>query len=109
VGRFVVSGQTARLTHAALETMAVIAYKQPISRGQISAIRGVSVDSVVRTLLARGLVEEAGQDEPTGALLYGTTSYFLERLGLGSLDDLPPLAPYLPRLEALGEVDEEYR
>ncbi|HZL81536.1 MAG TPA: SMC-Scp complex subunit ScpB [Demequina sp.] len=109
VGRFVVSGQTARLTHAALETMAVIAYKQPISRGQISAIRGVSVDSVVRTLLARGLVKEAGQDEPTGALLYGTTSYFLERLGLGSLDDLPPLAPYLPRLEALGEVDEEYR
>lgn len=109
VGRFVTSGQTARLTHAALETLAVVAYRQPVSRGQVSAIRGVSVDSVVRTLVARGLIEEAGPDEHSGAILYRTTGYFLERLGLVSLDDLPPLAPYLPQLEALGEVEEELR
>jgi segregation and condensation protein B len=109
VGRFVTSGQTARLTHAALETLAVVAYRQPVSRGQVSAIRGVSVDSVVRTLVARGLIEEAGLDEHSGAILYRTTGYFLERLGLVSLDDLPPLAPYLPQLEALGEVEEELR
>lgn len=107
VGAFVTSGQTARLTHAALETLAVVAYRQPVTRGQVSAIRGVNVDSVMRTLTARGLVEEAGHDETTGALLHRTTPHFLERLGLGSLDDLPPLAPYLPQLEALG--DEELR
>lgn len=107
VGAFVTSGQTARLTHAALETLAVVAYRQPVTRGQVSAIRGVNVDSVMRTLTARGLVEEAGHDEATGALLHRTTPHFLERLGLGSLDDLPPLAPYLPQLEALG--DEELR
>ncbi|MGM0384997.1 MAG: SMC-Scp complex subunit ScpB [Actinomycetota bacterium] len=107
VGTFVVSGQTARLTHAALETLAVVAYRQPVTRGQVSAIRGVNVDSVMRTLTARGLVDEAGHDEVSGAVLYRTTTHFLERLGLGSLDELPPLAPYLPQLQSLG--DEELR
>ena len=86
-------GQQARLTQAALETLAVVAYKQPISRARVSAIRGVNVDGVMRTLLTRGLVEEAGQDAETGANLYRTTSYFLERIGVTSLDDLPELAP----------------
>jgi len=98
VGRFVTDGQTARLTQAALETLAVVAYKQPVSRARVSAIRGVNVDGVMRTLLTRGLVEEAGQDESTGAHLYRTTSYFLERIGVESIDELPELAPYLPDL-----------
>lgn len=102
VARFVLDGQTARLTHAALETLAVIAYRQPVTRGQVSAVRGVNVDSVVRTLVARGLVAEQGT-EPSGAVLYGTTSYFLERLGMTSLDELPPLAPYLPDLDTIDE------
>lgn len=106
VGRFVVDGQTARLTQAALETLAVVAYRQPVSRGQVSAVRGVSVDGVMRTLTTRGLVAEVGTDPATGAHLYGTTGYFLERMGLTSLDELPPLAPYLPDIEALeGAVD----
>lgn len=105
VGRFVVDGQSARLTQAALETLAVIAYRQPVTRGQVSAVRGVNVESVVRTLVSRGLVAEVGT-EPSGAVLYGTTSYFLERMGMSSLDELPPLAPYLPDLESLGAVDE---
>lgn len=109
VGRFIVAGQTARLTQAALETLAVIAYKQPISRGGISAIRGVNVDSVVRTLHTRGLIHEVSTDENSGAVLYGTTNELLERLGLDSLDELPPLAPYLPQLEQLGEVEQELR
>ncbi len=109
VGQFVVAGQTARLTQAALETLAVVAYRQPVTRGTVSAIRGVSVDSVVRTLMARGLVEEAGTDEHSGAILYRTTAYFLERMGLTSLEDLPPLAPYLPQLDALGELEEDMR
>ncbi|MBZ5734122.1 SMC-Scp complex subunit ScpB [Nocardioides sp. TRM66260-LWL] len=106
VERFVLDGQQARLTQAALETLAVVAYKQPVSRARVSAIRGVSVDGVMRTLLARGLVEEAGQDATTGANLYRTTSYFLERIGVTSLDDLPELAPYLPDMADLDEVDE---
>lgn len=106
VSRFVLDGQTARLTHAALETLAVIAYRQPVTRGQVSAVRGVNVDSVVRTLVARGLVAEQGT-EPSGAVLYGTTSYFLERMGMTSLDELPPLAPYLPELDALGVDDTD--
>lgn len=109
VGRLIVAGQTARLTQAALETLAVIAYKQPISRGGISAIRGVNVDSVVRTLHTRGLIHEVSTDENSGAVLYGTTNELLERLGLDSLDELPPLAPYLPQLEQLGEVEQELR
>lgn len=106
VGRFVLDGQAARLTQAALETLAVIAYRQPVTRGQVSAVRGVNVDSVVRTLAARGLVAELGT-EPSGAVLYGTTPYFLERMGMTSLDDLPPLAPYLPDLESMTGVDEQ--
>ncbi len=101
VERFVLEGQQARLTQAALETLAVVAYKQPVSRARVSAIRGVNVDGVMRTLLSRGLVEEAGQDAETGANLYRTTGYFLERIGVTSLDDLPELAPYLPDMDDL--------
>ncbi len=108
VGRFVLDGQAARLTQAALETLAVIAYRQPVTRGQVSAVRGVNVESVMRTLVSRGLVAEAGT-EPSGAVLYGTTSYFLERMGMTSLDELPPLAPYLPDLDTLSGIDEAER
>jgi segregation and condensation protein B len=104
VAQFVLDGQQARLTQAALETLAVVAYKQPISRGRVSAIRGVSVDGVMRTLLTRGLVEEAGQDAETGAHLYRTSRYFLERIGVTSLDELPELAPYLPDMD---DMDDE--
>jgi segregation and condensation protein B len=93
---FVLEGQHARLTQAALETLAVVAYQQPVSRARVSAVRGVNVDGVMRTLLTRGLVEEAGQDADTGANLYRTTGYFLERIGVTSIDELPDLAPYLP-------------
>lgn len=96
VERFVLDGQQARLTQAALETLAVIAYRQPVSRQSVAAIRGVNVDGVVRTLLGRGLIAEAGEEGPGGAHLYVTTPYFLERLGLRSLDELPNLAPLLP-------------
>lgn len=98
---YVLDGQQARLTQAALETLAVVAYKQPVSRARVSAIRGVNVDGVMRTLLTRGLVEEAGQDHETGANLYRTTGYFLERIGVTSLDELPELAPYLPDMDDL--------
>jgi len=98
VEAFVLEGQQARLTQAALETLAVVAYKQPVSRARVSAIRGVNVDGVMRTLLTRGLVEEVGVDESTGAHLYRTTGFFLERIGVQSLDELPELAPYLPDL-----------
>jgi len=98
---YVLDGQQARLTQAALETLAVVAYKQPISRARVSAIRGVNVDGVMRTLLTRGLVEEAGQDHETGANLYRTTGYFLERIGVTSIDELPELAPYLPDMADL--------
>ncbi len=108
VSRFVMDGQTARLTQAALETLAVIAYRQPVSRARVSAIRGVNVDSVVRTLAQRGLVEEAGTDPVSGAFLYRTTGYFLERLGMDSLEDLPQLSPHLPGLENLGDYTAHY-
>lgn len=98
---YVLDGQQARLTQAALETLAVVAYKQPVSRARVSAIRGVNVDGVMRTLLTRGLVEEAGQDHTSGANLYRTTGYFLERIGVTSLDELPELAPYLPDMDDL--------
>jgi segregation and condensation protein B len=104
IERFVVDGQQARLTQAALETLAVVAYRQPVSRARVSAIRGVNVDGVVRTLVTRGLVEEAGIDEASGALLYRTTTYFLERMGLESLDQLPDIAPLLP---GLAEIEAE--
>ncbi|MEO8282569.1 MAG: SMC-Scp complex subunit ScpB [Pseudarthrobacter sp.] len=103
VGRFVLEGQTARLTQAALETLAVIAYRQPVSRARVSAIRGVNVDSVVRTLTQRGLIEDSGIDPESGAILYRTTSYFLERMGIGSVADLPQLSPHLPGLEGIAE------
>jgi segregation and condensation protein B len=109
VQRFVLDGQTARLTQAALETLAVVAYRQPVSRARVSAVRGVNVDGVMRTLTTRGLVEEAGHDPESGALLYRTTSYFLERMGMTSLDDLPPLAPYLPDVDVLDELAEADR
>ena len=101
VQQFVLDGQQARLTQAALETLAVVAYRQPVSRARVSAIRGVNVDSVMRTLTSRGLVAEAGEEHSTGAHLYRTTDYFLERLGLGSLDELPELPPHLPHVEDL--------
>jgi segregation and condensation protein B len=100
---FVLEGQQARLTQAALETLAIVAYKQPVSRARVSAIRGVNVDGVMRTLLTRGLVEEAGEDGEHGAALYRTTGYFLERIGVTSLDELPELAPYLPDMEDLDD------
>jgi segregation and condensation protein B len=104
VERFVLAGQSARLSQAALETLAVVAYQQPVSRGRISAVRGVSADGVIRTLTARGLVEEATTDAETGAILYRTTDYFLERIGLRGLDELPPLAPLLPGMDDLDDI-----
>jgi segregation and condensation protein B len=103
VEAFVLDGQQARLTQAALETLSVVAYQQPVSRARVSAIRGVNVDGVMRTLVNRGLVEEAGQDGEHGATLYRTTSYFLERIGVVSLDELPELAPYLPEMADMEE------
>ena len=103
IGHWVVSGQSSRLSQAALETLAVIAYLQPISRSRVSAVRGVNVDGVVRTLLARDLIAEVGHDEETGAVHLGTTAYFLERLGLAALEDLPPIAPLLPDAAQLEE------
>jgi segregation and condensation protein B len=90
-----------RLTQAALETLAVIAYRQPVTRARVSAIRGVGVDGVMRTLLTRGLVHEVGSDPDSGGGLYATTPLFLERLGLRSLEDLPELAPLLPETSAM--------
>ncbi len=104
VERFVLDGQQARMTQASLETLAVIAYRQPIARGRVAAVRGVNVDGVIRTLLARGLIAEAGHDGESGAHLYRTTSHFLERMGIASLDDLPPLAEHLPDLADLEAV-----
>lgn len=107
VAAHVVAEQSGKLSMAALETLAVIAYRQPVSRGQIAAIRGVSVDSVVRTLQTRGLIDEVGLTPGTGAILYGTTSFFLESMGLNSLDELAPLAPYLPDASELDDVAKE--
>ncbi|VEG26222.1 SMC-Scp complex subunit ScpB [Actinomyces howellii] len=106
VERFVIGGATARLSQAALETLAVIAYRQPVTRGRVAAIRGVNVDGVVRTLHARGLIEETGT-EPSGAILYRTTAEFLEYLGIDSLEELEPLAPYLPDTSVLGDIEDE--
>ncbi len=106
VGRFVLEGQSARLSQAALETLAVIAYRQPVSRSRVSAIRGVNVDGVVRTLVQRGLIVDVATDPETGAVLYGTTPLFLERLGIGTVADLPKLSPHLPGLENLQDFDD---
>ncbi|MGW3073837.1 MULTISPECIES: SMC-Scp complex subunit ScpB [unclassified Kitasatospora] len=99
VDRFLLDGQQARLSQAALETLAVVAYRQPVSRSRVSAVRGVNCDGVMRTLVQRGLVEEAGSEPETGAILYRTTNYFLERMGLRGLDELPELAPFLPEVD----------
>lgn len=107
VESFVLDGQQARLTQAALETLAVVAYRQPVSRSRVSAVRGVNCDGVMRTLLQRGLVEEAGAEPETGAILYTTTHYFLERLGLRGLDELPELAPFLPEADAVEGDSQE--
>lgn len=104
VERMLLDGQRAKLTRAALETLAVIAYRQPVTRARVAAVRGVNVDGVIRTLLARGLVEETGQDPETQGLLYRTTELFLERLGLASLADLPPIAPLLPEVDSIDDV-----
>jgi len=104
IERFVLDGQQARLTQAALETLAVVAYRQPVSRARISAVRGVNVDGVLRTLQSRGLIEESGVDPSSQAILYRTTPYFLERLGIASLEELPDLSDYLPDLAELDAV-----
>jgi segregation and condensation protein B len=106
VSRYVVDGQQARLTQAALETLAIVAYRQPIPRARISAVRGVNVDGVVRTLITRGLLAESGTDPDTHATLLVTTPYFLERLGIASLSELPPLADHVPSYDQLGELGE---
>jgi segregation and condensation protein B len=104
IERYVTEGQQARLTQAALETLAVIAYKQPVTRGRISAIRGVNVDGVIKTLTVRGLIEEVGHEAESGAILYRTTGFFLERMGLADLSELPPIAEHLPDLADLDDV-----
>nr|WP_308282726.1 SMC-Scp complex subunit ScpB [Pseudonocardia nigra] len=104
VERMLLDGQRARLTRAALETLAVVAYRQPVTRARVSAVRGVNCDGVLRTLLTRGLVQEAGVDESTQGTLFRTTELFLERLGLSSLEELPPLAPLLPDVDAIDEL-----
>jgi len=110
VERFVSDGQEVRLTQAALETLAVVAYRQPVSRARVSAVRGVNCDSVMRTLVLRGLVEETGTDAETGAILYRTTGYFLERLGLANLEELPDLAPFLPEhVEDVEDAVDEHQ
>lgn len=106
IERWVVDGQQARLTQAALETLSVIAYRQPVTRGRVSAVRGVNIDGVIKTLVTRGLIEEAGTEQESGAIFYKTTSFFLERMGIASLEDLPPLAEHLPDLADLDAVLE---
>jgi segregation and condensation protein B len=106
VERLLLDGQRARLTRAALETLAIVAYRQPVTRARVAAVRGVNCDGVLRTLLTRGLVEEAGTDPQTQGVLFCTTELFLERLGLSGLDDLPPLAPLLPDVDSIDAIDE---
>lgn len=106
VERFVLEGQSARLSAAALETLAIVAYKQPVSRAQVASIRGVNPDGVMRTLTQRGLVEEVGRDEGPGqAVLYGTTALLLERLGIDRIEDLPPLADFVPGPEIMEALE----
>lgn len=106
VERMLLDGARSKLTRAALETLAVIAYRQPVTRARVSAVRGVNVDGVMRTLLARGLITEAGHDPQTGATQYATTELFLERIGLASLAELPPLAPLLPDVDLIDEIND---
>lgn len=110
VERFVLEGQSSRLSAAALETLAIVAYKQPISRAQMAAIRGVNVDGVVRTLEQRGYIEEIARDPGPGlAILYGTTRLFLEKMGLASVDDLPPLAQFVPGADIVEQLEQGLR
>ena len=106
IERWVVDGQQAKLTQAALETLSVIAYRQPVTRSRVSAVRGVNIDGVIKALLTRGLIQEAGTENESGAIFYKTTSFFLERLGISSLADLPPLAEHIPDLADLDAVLE---
>lgn len=104
--RFVADLRSGKLTHAALETLAIIAYRQPIARGQVAEIRGVSSDGVIKTLVTRGLVQEVGRDPGPGlAILYGTTGEFLERLGLRTIDDLPTLPQFMPDTHAVERME----
>jgi segregation and condensation protein B len=110
IERFVLEGQSARLSAAALETLAIVAYKQPLSRAQVAAIRGVNVDGVMRTLQQRGYIEEVARDPGPGqAVLFGTTRLFLEKLGLDSLDDLPPLGAFVPGAEVVEALEAGLR
>lgn len=110
VERFVLSEQRARLSGAALETLAIVAYKQPISRAQVASIRGVDPDGVLRSLAARGYIAEVGRDSGPGqAVLWGTTTTFLERLGLPSLDDLPPIAEFIPSADVVETLESGLR
>jgi segregation and condensation protein B len=106
VERLLLDGTRSKLTRAALETLAVVAYRQPVSRVRVSAVRGVNCDAVMRTLLARGLITEAGNDPDTGAMTFATTELFLERLGLSSLTDLPDIAPLLPDIDNIDDITE---
>jgi segregation and condensation protein B len=106
VERLLLDGSRSKLTRAALETLAVVAYRQPVTRARVSAVRGVNVDAVMRTLLARGLITEAGTDPDTGATTFATTELFLERLGLASLADLPDIAPLLPDVDMIDDLSE---
>ena len=106
VERLLLDGARSKLTRAALETLAVVAYRQPVTRARVSAVRGVNVDAVIRTLVARGLITEAGSDADTGATTFSTTELFLERLGLTSLADLPDIAPLLPDVDVIDDLTE---
>ncbi|MBE1548157.1 segregation and condensation protein B [Mycobacterium sp. OAS707] len=106
VERLLLDGARSKLTRAALETLAVVAYRQPVTRARVSAVRGVNVDAVMRTLLARGLITEAGVDPDSGAVTFATTELFLERLGLTSLTDLPDIAPLLPDVDVIDDLSE---
>jgi segregation and condensation protein B len=106
VEKLLLDGARTKLTRAALETLAVVAYRQPVTRARVSAVRGVNVDAVMRTLLARGLITEAGTDDDTGAVTFGTTELFLERLGLTSLAELPDIAPLLPDVDTIEDLSE---
>jgi segregation and condensation protein B len=110
IERFVLEGQSARLSAAAMETLAIVAYKQPVSRAQVAAIRGVSADGVLRTLAQRGYICEVGRDPGPGqALLYGTTPLFLERLGLDRVEDLPALGDFVPGPEVMDALEQGLR
>ena len=110
VERFVLHDQRARLSGAALETLAIIAYKQPISRAQVASIRGVDPDGVIRTLTAKGYIGEVGRDDGPGqAILFGTTTLFLERLGLDAIDDLPPIAEFIPDADVVEALEHGLR